>query len=127
VCDTNRKRIQKFTNAGAFVGKWGSSGSLQGLFNFPDGAAVDFLGNVYVTDTGNNRLQKFTSSGVFLSQWGSYGTGQGQFSTPFHSCVAPNGDVFVSDSDNQRIQRFSPQTPIQSVSWGKLRSMYTPR
>jgi DNA-binding beta-propeller fold protein YncE len=94
------------------------------LFNFPDGVAVDHLGNVYVTDTGNNRLQKFTSDGVFLSLWGGYGTGQGQFSTPFHSSVAPNGDVFVSDSDNMRVQRFSPQTPVETVTWGRLRTMF---
>jgi DNA-binding beta-propeller fold protein YncE len=42
-----------------FVKKWGSVGSADGQFFFPDGLAIDLSGNVYVVDRGNNRIQVF--------------------------------------------------------------------
>ena len=51
--------IQKFDSNGKFITKWGSDGSSDGQFKFPNSVAVDSSGNVYVTDTGNNRIQKF--------------------------------------------------------------------
>src|SRR5262249_7691545 len=61
-----------------FVTTWGSSGSGDGQFSFPEGVATDGSGNVYVADTGNDRIQKFDASGTFLSTWGSFGSGDGQ-------------------------------------------------
>src|SRR3972149_648556 len=74
----NNHRIQKFSSAGAFLGKWGSQGGGGGLLDNPTGVAVDAAGNVYVADTTNFRIQKFSSAGVFLAQWGSSGGGDGQ-------------------------------------------------
>ncbi len=42
-----------------FVTKWGSSGSDDGEFAFPEGVAVDAEANVYVADQANYRIQKF--------------------------------------------------------------------
>jgi len=42
-----------------FLAKWGSPGSNDGQFNFPQGVVVDSGRNVYVSDSGNNRIQKF--------------------------------------------------------------------
>jgi arylsulfatase A-like enzyme len=42
-----------------FTTSWGRSGAGDGVFNWPNGVAVDSSGNVYVTDL-NNRIQKFT-------------------------------------------------------------------
>src|SRR5439155_11111231 len=59
VADTVNNRIQKFTNTGTFLTKWGSNGSGDGQFNTPVFVAVDGSGNVFVADNGNDRIQKF--------------------------------------------------------------------
>ncbi|MBF0537156.1 MAG: DUF1566 domain-containing protein [Nitrospirae bacterium] len=79
VADPANNRIQKFSSSGAFITKWGSSGSGDGQFNSPYGVAVDTSGNVYVADNGNNRIQKFApATTVNLPQTGqttSYAAG----------------------------------------------------
>ena len=60
VADTDNNRIEKFTNDGAFLDTWGSSGSGHGQFNHPEGVAVDAHGHVYVVDTNNHRIEKFS-------------------------------------------------------------------
>ena len=42
VADFYNKRIQKFTNNGAFLAKWGELGSLDGQFGSPIGVAELF-------------------------------------------------------------------------------------
>jgi DNA-binding beta-propeller fold protein YncE len=74
VADTSNHRIQKFTNTGKFIRKWGSLGSGNGQFNFPAGVAIDSSGNVFVADLGNDRIQKFTNTGKFIRKWGSEGS-----------------------------------------------------
>ena len=56
---------------------WGTEGTSNGQFIFPNDVAVDTAGNVYVADTNNDRIQKFDSSGSYLGQWGSFGSGDG--------------------------------------------------
>ena len=53
-------RIQKFTSQGVFLTKWGTEGTGDGQFYFPDGVAVAPDGSVYVADTVSNRIQKFS-------------------------------------------------------------------
>jgi hypothetical protein len=50
VADTFNNRIQKFTNTGTFITKWGSSGSDNGQFELPVDVAIDPSGNVFVAD-----------------------------------------------------------------------------
>jgi hypothetical protein len=125
VAGFNNNRIQKFTNTGTFLTKWGSSGNGDGQFNGgPLTLAVDGNGSVFVTDGGNNRIQEFTNSGAFLltlgwgvqdgaaafetctsgCQAGIAGSGDGQFSGPGGVAVDANGNLFVADSS--RIQKF---------------------
>ena len=93
----DNNRIQKFDSNGAFITKWGSSGSEDGQFNYPVGVAVDSSGNVYVADYVNNRIQKFDSNGTFITKWGSYGSEDGQFSYPYGVAVDSSGNVYVAD------------------------------
>lgn len=65
VNDLSNHRIQKFNSNGDFILLRGGFGGEDGLFNAPQGIAVDSAlptNNVYVADTNNNRIQKFTLS-----------------------------------------------------------------
>ena len=53
--------VQKFSNNGMFVTRWGSEGNEDGQFADPEDIAVGSkTGNVYITDTGNSRIQVFS-------------------------------------------------------------------
>jgi DNA-binding beta-propeller fold protein YncE len=106
VADTINNRVQKFTNTGTFVTKWGSSGSTKGLFDSPYALAADAAGHVYVADAGNDRVQKFDSDGTFLRKWGTSGSGDGQLANPLGIAVDTQGHVYVADSGNNRIEKF---------------------
>jgi hypothetical protein len=62
VSDWDYNRIQKFGPNGAFITKWGTTGSGNGEFNGPGGVAVNSSRDVYVTEmeNGNNRIQVFS-------------------------------------------------------------------
>jgi len=110
--------IQKFTNSGTFLTKWGSQGTGDGQFNGLADVAVELSsGNVFVADQSNNRIQKFTNSGTFLTKWGSQGTGDGQFNQPAGVAVDGSGNVFVADAGNNRIQKFT-NTGTFIGKWG---------
>ncbi len=63
----NRGRIQKFSDSGTFITRWGQGGSGDGQFRVPQGLAVDTSGNVYVADTGNSRVQVFACAGTVVT------------------------------------------------------------
>lgn len=115
----NPDRVQKITNTGAFVLKWGGAGTGDGQFDVPMATAVDSSGNVYVTDAFNHRVQKFTSAGVFVTKWGSSGTGDGQFNQPWGIAVDASNNVYVVDSGNNRIQKFT-SAGVFVTKWGSL-------
>ena len=66
VIDEDNFRIQKFTDTGVFITKWGNQGSGDGQFSYPMGIAIDNSGNIYVIDF-DARVQKFTSAASLLS------------------------------------------------------------
>ena len=70
VSDKMNHRIQKFSNTGEFLLKWGSNGDQDGQFNQPRGIAVHPNGDVYVCDFLNSRVQVFDSTGNFKFKWG---------------------------------------------------------
>ena len=90
--------------------QWGSEGSGDKQFYFPQGIAVDSSGNVYVADTENHRVQKFTSNGEFVTKWGSSGNNVGEFSYEEGIAIGSDGKVYVSDTGNNRIQVFGKVT-----------------
>lgn len=90
-----------------FMFKWGSYGSGDGQFAYPQGVAVDASGVVYVADPQNNRIQKFTSAGVFVTKWGSSGSNDGQFNYPTGIALDGSGNVYVAEVGNHRIQKFT--------------------
>jgi len=102
-------KIAKFSNSGAFLLEWGTSGSGDGQFSAPRGIAVDSNNNVYVADSYNSRVQKFDSNGTFLTKWGSRGNGNGQFTQAYGIFVDSANDVWVTSAGdgNESVQKFT--------------------
>jgi DNA-binding beta-propeller fold protein YncE len=132
VADTNNHRVQEFTTGGTFVDAWGSGGTAEGQFQFPDGIDVDSDGSVLVSDNNNHRVQKFTDDGEFVATWGwgvddgsaalqtctigcqagvTPGNANGQLHFAGSLALAPNGDVYVADRNNDRVQLFEAVEP----------------
>lgn len=120
VVDRFNNRVQKFTNNGRFVAKWGTnggtggpdyiinSGSGDGDFFLPIGITVDPAGNVYVTDSSNNRVQKFSNNGTFITKFGRFSGMAGNFFSPQGIAVDAGGKVYVTDGLLHRVQIFAP-------------------
>jgi DNA-binding beta-propeller fold protein YncE len=152
VVDQGNSRVVEMTAWGGFVKAWGrgvkdgspeaqicdeetecrsgSKGSGAGEFRFPQGIALDSVGNIYVADMENHRIQKFDPQGGFLLTFGggvdqtdngnictgasghtcgagTIGSGSGEFGPwEFGSLIAvgPADTVYVGD--NQRVQEF---------------------
>ena len=118
---------------------WGSFGSGNGQFWYPNGIATDSKGNVYVADTINHRVQKFDGAGNFLAKWGSechwptkrtpqhcydpdgagpLALGDGQFSYPFGIAIDSKDNVYVGSGwNNHRVQKFDSQGNFLA-KWG---------
>ena len=52
VADTRNHRIQAFTATGTYLTQWGTNGTGTGQFRYPEGVAVGWDGQVYVTEGG---------------------------------------------------------------------------
>ena len=104
VSDFLNNRIQKFTDTGAYVTQWNTTGASGFL---PFGVATDASNNVYVVDYGGDHILKFTDTGTFLTQWGTYGDGDGQFIFPNGVATDAAGNVFVVDFVNNRVEKFT--------------------
>ncbi len=120
IVDTDNSRVLKLNSEGSLVTQWGSEGSGNGQFSYPQGIAIDSVGNVYVAD-GNNRIQKFDADGTFISQWGSYGSGNGEFMGPRGIAKDSDDNIYVVDNDNHRIQKFDADGTFIS-QWGSYGS-----
>ena len=53
-----------FDDYGKSITAWGSPGSANGEFNYPEGITVDKLGHVYVVDRENSRIEK-----LYIAKW----------------------------------------------------------
>jgi YD repeat-containing protein len=59
VVDNGNKRVQELTSGGAFITKFGVSGTGVGDFVYPSVVAVSSSGNVYVVDNGANDVDEW--------------------------------------------------------------------
>ncbi|HEY6056749.1 MAG TPA: hypothetical protein VIV06_01900 [Candidatus Limnocylindrales bacterium] len=77
----------------------------EGQFNFPNGAAVDAAGNLYVTDSNNGRLVVFDPAG---QQEGviKRGPGAGDLGLPRGTAIDDAGRVYVVDTSGQGVQLY---------------------
>src|SRR3954465_7169073 len=108
-----------------FMRAWGTVGSGDGQFAWPDGIGVDNGGTVWVADRDNNRLERFSSNGRFRKfkafRHQHRSDAPGRLNLPYD--VAPDalGNLYVADTHNHRIQEFSPTGKLIR-KWGSLGS-----
>jgi sugar lactone lactonase YvrE len=122
VADRFNHTIRKITPGGVvstLAGCAGVSGDADGTgtaarFNYPEGVAVDNVGNVYVADTENDTIRKITPGGMVSTLAGasSYyirsadGTGAAaHFWHPSGVAVDNAGNVLVADSSNSTVRK----------------------
>lgn len=92
-------------------------------FNYPDGVAVDSVGNVYVADTVNCTIRKITPASVAATLAGSAGvsgsvdgTGSAaQFNYPDGIAVDGSGNVYVADVFNYKIRKITPAGVVTTL------------
>lgn len=99
-----------------FVGQWGSNGSSDGQFNFPNRIAVDTNDFIYVTDDGNRRVQKFITTGQFAGK-----IAEGQLSFPVGIGLDSSNNIYVTESGTSgnpsRVDKFNTAGQLVT-SWG---------
>jgi sugar lactone lactonase YvrE len=123
ISDAQNRRIQKFTSDGQFITKWGSQGTSDGEFHFPQGIAVGSNGDVYVVDTFNHRIEKFTRNGDFMTKWGSQGSDDGQLNFPADIALDSSDNLYVGDK-NRRVQKFTSDGEFVT-KWGSFCNLST--
>jgi DNA-binding beta-propeller fold protein YncE len=102
-----------------YLGVFGSKGSGDGQFTWPNSVAVDKEGNVYVTDEYLHRVSVFDPDGSFRYKWGTQGSGDGEWDRPAGIAFDGEDNLLVADSLNHRIQRFTKDGRFLG-QWGGL-------
>jgi DNA-binding beta-propeller fold protein YncE len=92
VADTDNKRIQIFSAAGAFEAAWAVPDSLS--IRTPRYICVDRIGNIFVADTKAERIFVLTKEGGFSMTIDSF---DGDSISPAACAVDWNGYLFVAD------------------------------
>jgi DNA-binding beta-propeller fold protein YncE len=121
-CDTARNRLILVDNklhnvfvysmAGDSLFALGTRGEGDGQFNFPQSAAVDKDGNIYVVDAFNFRVEIFDASGKYLRQFGSQGDKFGMFNRPKGIALDSFGHIYVLDAMHQNFQIFDQEAQL---------------
>ncbi len=126
VTDYHNNRVEEFSTAGAYISKFGATGSGNSQFTDPYGIATDpATGDLYVSDYGNQRVQEFSASGSFITKFGSPGTGAGQFGGPTGVATSATGSVYVDDYSNDRVEEWTRPSWLPTLSEGALKSGMT--
>jgi sugar lactone lactonase YvrE len=130
VADSNNNLIREISVSGVvstFAGT-GVPGAVNGTastatFNYPEGLAVDTLGNVYVADYGNNLIREISSAGMVTTLAGDGGQGAvngldtaAMFNEPTAIAVDVSGNVYVSDFGNNMIRKISVSGGVTTLA-----------
>lgn len=90
-----------------FASSFGTSGTGNGQFDHPAGAALDSKGFLWVVDQDRDRIQKFKEGGEYVTKFGSSGTTDGKFGRPTDVAIDSEGNFWVTDAGNKRVEVFN--------------------
>ena len=113
VCDRDNYKVQILDLDLQFVGSFGSKGSGNGKFNFPQDVFPDSSGRLYVTDYLNQRVQVFDSNGHFLRAFTEKGSSSEKPNQPINGPVGLCFDsakqfLFVTEFLGKCVSVFKP-------------------
>lgn len=107
VVDNKLHQVLLFSETGDSLLVIGTRGEGDGEFNFPQSAAVDAAGNIYIVDAFNFRIQEFDRNGTYLRQFGKQGNIFGTFARPKGIAIDSYGNIYVTDAVHQNFQIFN--------------------
>jgi hypothetical protein len=117
VCDTLRNRIIivdnklhnvfLYSESGDSLMALGKRGEGPGQFNYPQAAAIDSAGNIYVCDAFNFRIEIFDVNGVYQRSFGRQGNVFGMFERMKGIALDSHRNIYVLDGLHQNFQIFS--------------------
>jgi DNA-binding beta-propeller fold protein YncE len=107
IVDIKLDQIACFNEAGDSLFTVGKIGLDAGRLNFPQAAAVDKNGFLYVADGFNYRVQVFDSTGAYVRQFGRQGDVFGTFSRMKGIALDSYGNIYVLDAMHQNFQIFN--------------------
>ncbi|HVU99841.1 MAG TPA: hypothetical protein VHH88_00675, partial [Verrucomicrobiae bacterium] len=93
-------------------------------FNGPQGAALDSVGNLYVSDSANHTIRKVTSAGLVTTLAGLAGvsgaedgtTSNARFNYPRGLAADTAGNIYVADSQNHVIRKVTSAGVVTTVA-----------
>lgn len=120
--------IRKTTSAGVVSTVAGSSlGVVDGVgtsakFYYPNGSALDKLGNIFISEEGGCRIRKITPLGEVSTFAGDVvGSADGigmsaQFKQPSGIAIDKQGNLYVADQHNHRIRKITPASIVTTLA-----------
>jgi sugar lactone lactonase YvrE len=133
IADTTNHRIRKVSTSGiittiagngsgGFSGDGGPATSAQ--LYYPNGVAIDSVGNLFIVDTRNSRIRKVSASGIIttIAGGGENGLGDGgpatlaSLSWPNGVAIDSDGDIFIADYLGRSIRKVSSLGIITTVA-----------
>jgi sugar lactone lactonase YvrE len=131
VADSVNGTVRQVSSGGAVVTMAGSgstgnadSPGSAARFWWPEAAAVDSAGNIFVADTQNSTVRKVTAAAevsTFAGSAGSVGSADGtggsaRFYAPQGLAVNSSGTVFVADTDNATIRQVTAAGVVTTLA-----------
>ena len=113
VANRESHQVEVFSSTGTYITTWGSRGSANGQFTFPQGITFAPDGTLLVDDSGNGRIERFSvasdGTGTYITSYGQPGLSQtpGFLNMPTGISTAPDGTIWVADTLNNSVQSLS--------------------
>jgi len=134
IADQGGQRVRKVNAAGIISTVAGNGGvgfsadsvaATTSELNYPEGVAVDKIGNVYIADQYNQRIRKVDTSGIITTIGGSGAIGYSGDDGPATGAALYNpadvgvdniGNVYFVDQDNHAVRKISASGVITTIA-----------